>query len=179
MPHLHAHTFPILFSFLSHFQDTFSCHMVFWAVPIVVLFPNLWYFSQPYWSHSYWSHGTSERTLFSRIPTSCCTLSCPHIDYDLCTSNHWDSHCRRTWTTSTIQSIIIQNHLPTKESQDRTRMEWFPPGIVSKQPRAVRLGLQPPAGSTSLRQARVDFLAVNLTTPDTLHYDPEQGSYQK
>ena len=28
-------------------------------------------------------------------------------------------------------------------------------------------------------QARIDFLALNLTTPGTLHYDPEQGSYQK
>ena len=28
-------------------------------------------------------------------------------------------------------------------------------------------------------QARIDFLALNLTTPDTLHFDPEQGSYQK
>jgi hypothetical protein len=28
-------------------------------------------------------------------------------------------------------------------------------------------------------QARVDFLASNLTTPEALHFDPEQGNLQK
>eukprot|EP00435_Cladocopium_sp_Y103_P021981 s3957_g5.t1 len=31
----------------------------------------------------------------------------------------------------------------------------------------------------SSSQARQDFLALNLTTPDTLHYDPDQGKLQK
>ena len=34
-------------------------------------------------------------------------------------------------------------------------------------------------GLQTSEQARADFLAINLTTPDTLHFDPEQGKHQK
>ena len=58
-------------------------------------------------------------------------------------------------------------------------MEWFPPELSAKNIDLSDLYCSLQQELQASEQARIDFLALNLTTPGTLHYDPEQGSYQK
>ena len=112
LPQLHALTFPFcLYHWLSL---SFNGHMSFGLCPSLFCSPH-WVCFTIYWSHSYWSHGPRERAWLSRVSTSSCTRSCSYIGFYLSNSHHWDSHCWRTWSTSTIQGILIQRLFPTKE----------------------------------------------------------------
>ena len=110
------------------------------------------WFCSPYGGISFSIHNPLVSFLLKPLPrvsTSSCSRSCSYINLNLSTY-HWDSDCRRTWSTTTIQSPY-QKFISNQEGHDWSRMEWFPPSIISKKYRAFRLGLESPAGTSIIR----------------------------
>jgi hypothetical protein len=73
----------------------------------------------------------------------------------------------------------LRNPSPPKKAGTEPGWEELLDSLSAKDIEISGLDYAPQQELRSSPQARVDFLASNLTTPEALHFDPEQGNLQK
>ena len=141
--------------------------MVLWDVPIFVMFPTFHNFIEviPIEAMEPVKEPSSQESQPPAVPEAALpstTTSTPPTTETVSAEELellWKFRASSSRTTSP----------PKKEGQNRKRMEWFPPGIVSQEHRAELsdLDYSPQQELQASEQARIGFLAFSLTTPDT------------